>query len=93
MGVLDTKSGFLLTLERSGDGAAFRYVGTVADDGHEVGVAFAVDAEGGVALSDSPECPAALADRARLVVRAALKQNAALELPPPRRITRWRPAK
>jgi len=92
--VLDTKHGFLVTLEKRGDGAAFEYVGTVAEHDCTFAVAFRVDESGAVTLTQPVEgCPAELADRARLVVRASLKQNASLDLPPPRRITRWRPAK
>jgi hypothetical protein len=94
VGVLDTKHGFLVTLEKTGDDAAVGYVGTVAENDVSYPVAFSVGQDGAVALVPmEPPCPAELAERARLVVRTTLKQNAGLDLPPPRRITRWRPAK
>lgn len=94
MGVLDTKHGFLVTLQRLdlGDGA-YGYAGTVAEHDVTHAVQFLVAADGTVALDVASPCPAELGERARLVVRASLKQNAGLDLPPPRRITRWRPAK
>lgn len=93
MGVLDTKHGFLVTLEKHGD-APLRYVGTVAENGAEHPVTFAVATDATVSVeATEPPCPSDLAERARLVVRSTLKQNTTLELPPPRRITRWRPAK
>ena len=92
--VLETKHGFLLTLEREGDVLTPTYRGTVAENDREFAVTFAVAADGAVTPGENVGgCPAELLERARLVVRATWKQNAALELPAPRRITRWRPAK
>lgn len=94
MGVLDTKHGFLVTLEKTDGGGALGYVGTVSEDDVAYAISFSVADDGTVSVQPGPSpCPAELADRARLVVRASLKQNASLDLPPPRRITRWRPAK
>lgn len=90
MAVLHTNHGFLVTLEREGERS---YVGTVGEDDQEYPVRFELGEDGAVTVGPLADCPAELAERARLVVRASLKQNASLELPPPRRITRWRPAK
>lgn len=89
MGVVDTNHGMRVTLEKR-EGDALRYLGTVSEDDARFAIALSVDDELRVTLDES-DAPAALGERVRLIVRTALKQAQSLELPPPRRITRWRP--
>lgn len=92
MGVVDTKHGVRVALEKQETPGETRYVGTLSDDEREFRVAFLVAADGAVS-SAGGDAPAELTERARLIVRSALKQAQSFELPPPRRITRWRPGR
>ncbi len=49
-----------------------------------------VSAEGGVIVVLPPEAPEGVAERIRLLLRAAWKHAAEDALPPPRHIVRWR---
>jgi hypothetical protein len=49
-----------------------------------------VSATGEVTVDVPPDAPEGVADRARLILRAAYKHGAKDAAPPPRRIVRWR---
>jgi hypothetical protein len=49
-----------------------------------------VEADGTVAIDLPGDAPAGLAEKVRLIVRAACKRAAEDGAPPPRRIVRWR---
>jgi hypothetical protein len=46
---------------------------------------------GGLVTVEAPSAPAAMAERARLLLRAAWRHASDEQQPPPRRIVRWRP--
>jgi hypothetical protein len=50
-----------------------------------------VSAGGDIAIELPPEAPRGLADKVRLLLRAAWKHTHEDGVPPPRRIVRWRP--
>ncbi|HEY4012067.1 MAG TPA: hypothetical protein VGM06_01910 [Polyangiaceae bacterium] len=84
--------GMRLVVERPREGGPpWRYEGEAVFESRRVPVAAVLDAAGTVAVEASPEAPADLAERVRLIVRAAWKHAQPEGLEPPRRISRWRP--
>ena len=94
MGIIGHKpeSGVRIDVERShGDGPPWRYRGTAATAEADFPVAATIDAAGEVRVELAGAAPGELAEKIRLILRAAHKHAADDGLPPPRRIQRWRP--
>jgi hypothetical protein len=84
--------GIRLVLERPRDaGPPWRYEGEAFLENRRFSIVAVLDASGSVAVEPSPDAPADLAERVRLIVRAAWKHAQPEGLEPPRRIARWRP--
>lgn len=71
-------------------GPPWRYEGEAVTPTARFRVAAVVEADGTVAIDLPGDAPVGLAEKARLIVRAAWKHAAEGEAPPPRRIVRWR---
>ncbi len=82
--------GLRLRLERAGAGEPLRYEGVASTAQRDFALQITVEASGAVAVTTEEGAPADLAEKARLIVRAALRHAQAEGLGPPRRIQRWR---
>jgi hypothetical protein len=71
-------------------GPPWRYRGEVATPADTFSLEATVSDAGAVVVA-APDAPAGIAERARLLLRAAWKHARDEERPPPRRIVRWRP--
>jgi hypothetical protein len=96
-------TGLRIVLERAdapGSTAALHYVGHVLSPAETLEVTAVVAEDGSVAVNLGTTEPttlavarqAALAEKVRLLVRTLVRQAKTDELPPPRRINRWRDA-
>ncbi len=98
-------TGLRIVLERTdppaaAGGAALQYVGHVLGPAETLEVTAVVAEDGAVAVHLGTTEPAGLAagrqaglaEKVRLLVRTLVRQAKADELPPPRRINRWRDA-
>jgi hypothetical protein len=82
--------GVRIVLERApGREPPWAYIGAAFTPVAEHPLSARVDADGTVHI-DASGAPLELAERARLILRAAFKQAAAASEPPARRIVRWR---
>jgi hypothetical protein len=88
------ESGVRVDVERAREPAQapWRYEGEAATPEAAHRVAVVVEAGGAVSVELPPEAPAGLAEKVRLIVRAAWKHAHDDGAPPPRRIVRWRAA-
>jgi hypothetical protein len=85
------ETGVRVVVERSVAGEPpWRYEGEAVTQNARFWLVAVVDAGGGVAVELPADAPAHLADRARLIIRAAYKHAADGGSSPPRRIARWR---
>lgn len=83
------ESGIRVVIERArGDAAPFRFAGYVYDPHNRFAVSAAIDAAGGVTVDAGGNVE--LAEKVRLLVRAACKHARDEGRPPPLRIQRWR---
>jgi hypothetical protein len=71
-------------------GPPWRYEGEASTPSDSFRLTAEVAANGAVTVELPPEAPAGLADKVRLVARAAWKHARDDDVPPPRRIVRWR---
>jgi hypothetical protein len=95
MGIIGERpeTGLRIDIERTRDGGppwSYEGTATTAEASHALRVT--VEENGDVAVeTDAPEDVAEdVAEKARLIVRAAYKHARAEDEPPPRRIQRWR---
>jgi hypothetical protein len=75
-------------------GPPWRYEGEAATPGERFPLRAVVEADGSVAVElggDATPARSALAERVRLMMRAAWKHGQESAAAPPRRIVRWRP--
>lgn len=85
------ETGVRIAIERARDGEApWRYTGAAVlpDTSYPLTVTVTNEGDVTVALDGTP--PADLAERVRLIVRAAYRQAKSDDEPPPWRIVRWR---
>jgi hypothetical protein len=71
-------------------GPPWRYQGDTTALGSRFDLVVMLDANGSVDVALSPDPPPGLADRIKLLVRAAWRHARTENVPPPRRIARWR---
>jgi len=71
-------------------GPPWRYRGEATTPRERFALTAEVAADGDVSVDVPGEAPRALADRVRLIVRAAWKRAREDDTAPPRRIVRWR---
>jgi hypothetical protein len=85
------ESGLRVDVARPPEGGPpWRYRGEVVTPAETFSIDVTVSEAGAVAVV-APEAPAGIAERARLLLRAAWKHARDEAQPPPRRIVRWRP--
>jgi hypothetical protein len=88
------ETGLRLELERAARGGPpWTYEGFAVTKDARFAVRAVVEADGAVAIDvGAPDAPRDVAERAKLIVRAAYKhaKEGAEDAAPPRRITRWR---
>jgi hypothetical protein len=87
------ESGFRIELERPlHDAAPWRYAGEAVTPGDRFGIEVSVEQDGTVSVQVPAEAgaPPGLAEKVRLLVRAAVKHARDEGAAPPRRIVRWR---
>jgi hypothetical protein len=85
------ESGVRVTVERPRvGGPPWRYVGEVATESARYGLSVTLEADGAVAVDLQSEPPSGLAEKVRLIVRAAWKHARDDGAPPPLRLARWR---
>jgi hypothetical protein len=86
------ETGVRIEVERGlGDAPPWRYEGEAVTPSSRFRVAAVVAQDGGVSVELQDGAPAPLAEKARLLVRAAWKHARDDGAAPPRRIVRWRP--
>jgi hypothetical protein len=86
------ESGARVTVERPrAGGPPWRYVGEVATESARYNLSVTLEADGAVAVDVRSEAPAGLAEKVRLIVRAAWKHAKDDGASPPLRLARWRP--
>jgi hypothetical protein len=89
------ESGVRVDLARPVEGGPpWRYEGEVTTDRERFGVSVEISADGAVSVDLPPDAPgdlAELAEKVRLLARAAWKHAREEHSPPPRHIARWRP--
>jgi len=86
------ESGVRIDVERApGAAPPYRYAGEAVTPTERFGLEAEVDASGAVVVTLQAGAPASLAERARLLLRAAVKHAKDEDTDPPRRIVRWRP--
>ena len=86
-----SESGVKVEAERpSAGGPPWRYRGSATAFGRRFDLVVTLEADGAARVELSPDPPADLAERVRLMMRAAWRHASAENLPPPRRIARWR---
>jgi hypothetical protein len=84
--------GMRLVVERPREGGPpWRYEGDAVFESRRFPVVATLDASGAVAIEAASDAPTDLAERVRLIVRAAWRHAQPEGLGPPRRIARWRP--
>jgi len=78
-------------LERPlGRAAPWRYAGEVVTPGQRLGIDVCVEGDGAVTVRIQDGAPPGLAEKVRLLVRAAVRHAQDEGADPPRRIVRWR---
>lgn len=93
MGIIGQRpeSGVRIDVERPHTGGPpWQYRGTAATSDLEIALNATIDAEGEVRVELGGAGNAELAEKVRLLLRAAFKHSAENDLPPARRIQRWR---
>ncbi len=93
MGIVGDRpeSGLRIDVARAPGGEApWTYRGEAVTPSATFRLEATVSAAGAVVV-EAPDAPAKVADRARLLLRAAWKHAHDEDQPPPRRIVRWRP--
>jgi hypothetical protein len=93
MGIVGDKpeSGVRIEVERPREGGPpWRYEGHAVTASERIAVAATVTADGEASVEVAEGAPAGLAEKLRLLVRAAWKHASEEGAPPPRRIVRWR---
>jgi hypothetical protein len=86
------ETGVRIDVERpQTEGPPWRYEGEAVTPSARFRVAASVAGDGAVTVELQQGAPAGLAEKARLLVRAAWKHAREDEAVPPRRIVRWRP--
>jgi hypothetical protein len=86
------ETGVRIDVERpTAEGPPWRYEGEAVTPSARFRVAASVGSDGAVSVELQLGAPAGLAEKARLLVRAAWKHAREDEAAPPRRIVRWRP--
>jgi hypothetical protein len=97
MGIVGPRpeSGVRIDVQRARlGGPPWRYEGEATTPGESLPVRIVVEADGGVTVDlggDATPAHSALAEKVRLMLRAAWKHGQDGEAAPPRRIVRWRP--
>ena len=84
------ETGVRIEVERDAAGPPWRYAGEAVTPSTRVRIAATVAEDGAVSIRVDRDAPASLAEKARLLLRAAWKHSDAEHAPPPRRIVRWR---
>jgi hypothetical protein len=85
------ETGVRIDVERErAAGPPWRYEGEVVTPSSRYRVAALLAEDGGVSVELETAAPAGLAEKTRLLVRAAWKHAHEEQAPPPRRIVRWR---
>jgi hypothetical protein len=85
------ESGVRIDVTRPREGAPpWRYEGEAVTAAARFAVVSTVTAEGDVSVELAADAPPAIAERVRLLMRAAYKHAREDDQPPPRRIVRWR---
>src|SRR5258708_40368108 len=85
------ESGVRIDVSRAREGTPpWRYEGEAVTSTARFAVVSTISAEGEVLVELPPEAPDGIAERIRLLIRAAYKHAREDAQPPPRRIVRWR---
>jgi hypothetical protein len=84
------ESGVRVEAVRSGEGPPWAYAGEAVVPTARFALRVTIAEDGGVSVDLPAEAPDGLAERVRLIVRAAFKHARDENAPPPRRIVRWR---
>lgn len=85
------ESGVRVVAERPvAEGPPWRYEGEAVTENERFRLVAKLDAGGAATVVLEPDPPAGLAEKVRLIVRAAWKHASEDGAPPPRRIARWR---
>jgi hypothetical protein len=84
------ESGVRVDAVRSADAPPWHYAGEVVVPMARFTLKVLVTAQGQVSVELPADAPGGLAERVRLIVRAAFKHAHDEGAPPPRRIARWR---
>jgi len=85
------ESGVRIDLARPVEGGPpWRYEGEATTERERFPLTAVVSADGNVVVDVSPGSPVGLADKVRLLARSAWRHAREDDLPPPRRIVRWR---
>jgi hypothetical protein len=85
------ETGVRLVVERPhAQGPPWRYAGEAATQNASFRLTARLDADGAVTIELQPGAPAGLADKVRLIVRAAWRHAGEDGAAPPRRLVRWR---
>jgi hypothetical protein len=85
------ETGLRIDVERPRDGGPpWRYEGQAVTPADTFGLVATVEPDGAIGVELDSRAPAPLAEKARLLLRAAWKHAQDDDLPPPRRIVRWR---
>jgi len=85
------ESGIRIDVSRAREGAPpWRYEGEAVTSTARFTVVSTISTEGEVLVELPPEAPDGIAERIRLLMRAAFKHAREDAQPPPRRIVRWR---
>jgi hypothetical protein len=85
------ESGVRVVLERPrAEGPPWRYEGRASTQADSFPLVATLDTQGTVAVDLPTEAPTGLADKVRLIVRAAWRHAVEDQSPPPQRLSRWR---
>ncbi len=84
------ESGVRVEAERPDTGPPWAYIGHAVTPTALLALQASISSTGVVEVNLPADAPAGLAERVRLILRAAYKHAEGEALPPPRRIVRWR---
>jgi hypothetical protein len=85
------ESGVRVVVERPhAGGPPWRYEGEAATRSGRFRLAATLDADGALSVELYPDAPAGIADKVRLIIRAAWRRAREDQMAPPLRLARWR---